>query len=670
MSSTPPATERPTSASPAGSDRAPSLASEHADLLVALDRMLTVGSYYPPGHEKYREVAQAAHRAVARAEGPQGCVAIEVTDTGLNLGASYAPGDGREAKRLHKLLLPLDIALLEIDTAATSEQLHEALVVLKKAQASLSATRTYRTIDITGLPPTVRATSRTLYVKMKHKLAGSGGTRPGIDAFDPNTIPDAALVSTPDGQKLERDFLAIVRGIMMGGDPERLRALAETPVDRISEALGEWIPDAAIRAMKAIIDRLEATNSDPMVLESLVQHAQKALELTGEPTLVELAFEKLRVEREVKHEARPLLESRPKPKSGRRQPVVYTMTRAQLGVLVDEVTAQIRVIPDLNAQTNADCLGICCRILAGGPSPELAGHVTELMHALVGDERNTTQDLEVARDALRSAFATGWNDGTADLARSLLEPLRVVRPERLSWMWMATWEGLLERRQKEAAWPFLVNDLLLGMTWTDETGRLQLLAELTALDVRDRGDLLARLEALPALREKRAVFDLLDVPAPLLFPLYRLLLRSSLSEELGPRLLERLRSQPPHPLVTQLLAMMGPWDRGQLRLYQAMLDQGVVERVTPALADAAGRYLRAVITRLDDTELELPWVPGAISWLSRLRPQAAVEILRDVVEERRWLFIPVWPADCREAAREALERLKGTSPDTDQGAGA
>jgi len=656
-----PPTTNPT-AMPIAGTPAPSLATEHADLLVAIDRMLTVGSYYPPGHERYREVAVAAHRAIARAEGPQGGVAIEVTEAGLNLGVSFAPADGREAKRLHKLLLPLDIALLEIDAAATAEQLHEALVVLKKAQSSLSATRTYRTVDISGLPPTVRATSRTLYVKMKHKLVGSGGTRPNVDAFDPNTIPDAALVSTPEGQKLERDFLAVVRGIMLGGDPDRLRRLAETPVDRISEALGEWIPDEAIRAMKAIIDRLAETNSDPMVLDSLVQHAKKALALTGDAAAVELTFERLRREREAKGESRPLLEKRPQPKRGHRQQVVFTMTRAQLGELVDEVGSQLRNIPDLNASTNADCLGICCQILARSPSPELARHVTELMQALVGNERQTDQDLGVARDALRTAFAGGWSDGAADLARSLLEPLRVVRPDKLGWFWMATWEGLLDARQKEAAWPFLVNDLLLGVTWNDDAGRLQLLAELHAVDVRDRGDLLARLEALPALREKKAVYEILDTPAPLLFPIYRLLMRSSLSEEFGPRLLERLRSRPPHPLVAQLLAMMGPWDRGHLRLYQAMLDQGVAERVTPGLAEAAGRYLRAVITRLEDGELSLPWVPGAISWLSQLRPQAATEILRDVVEERRWLFMPVWPAECREAAREALERLKGTAP--------
>ena len=237
--------------------------------------MLTVGSYYPPGHEKYREVAAAAHRAVVRAVGPQGvCRASRSTEPGLTMGLSFAPADSREAKRLHKLLMPLDVALLEIDTAATAEELHEALLVLKKA-----AVRTGR---VAHLPHHRRDGAAGLGARdQPHalredapQLVGSGGTRPNIDAFDPNTIPDAMLVATPDGQQLEREFLAVVRGIMTGGDPSELQQLHDTPIDKITQALGEWIPDAAIRAMKDIIDRLAETNSDPMVLESLVGHAQ------------------------------------------------------------------------------------------------------------------------------------------------------------------------------------------------------------------------------------------------------------------------------------------------------------------------------------------------------------------------------------------------------------
>ena len=96
------------------------------------------------------------------------------------------------------------------------------------------------------------------------------------------------------------------------------------------------------------------------------------------------------------------------------------------------------------------------------------------------------------------------------------------------------------------------------------------------------------------------------------------------------------------------------YDSGQFKLYQAMLDQGVNEEVVPALEDAAFRYLKAIITRLEDAELEASWIPRAIVWLGRLNARRAEDVLRDIVSERKWLVIPVWPKAAREAARAGL----------------
>jgi hypothetical protein len=106
--------------------------------------------------------------------------------------------------------------------------------------------------------------------------------------------------------------------------------------------------------------------------------------------------------------------------------------------------------------------------------------------------------------------------------------------------------------------------------------------------------------------------------------------------------------------------MMGEYDRANLRLYQAMLDQGVALRVDPQLDDLAGRHIRGIITRLADHELSLPWVPGAISWLAELPVSGTEQILRAIVTEKRWGMIPVWPEPCRVAAREGLARLAAT----------
>lgn len=310
--------------------------------------------------------------------------------------------------------------------------------------------------------------------------------------------------------------------------------------------------------------------------------------------------------------------------------------------------------------TNTDRLAACTRILASEERPEFEAEVVRMTRELIADPGFGERDLVVARDALRTIFRTGWNGRTALRARALLEPIREHHLDRLGWLWLSTWEGLLDPVHKEAAWPLLVDDLLAGMTWDDPDARLQLLVELSDVLVGERLDLLVRLEALPTLRAHVVSADVLDAPAPVLYPVYRLILRSSLSGTFAKRLVVRLAEQQPHPLVTQLLAMSGEYDRADMRLYQAMLDQGVGTQLDPQLADLAGRHIRAIITRLADDELSLPWVPGAITWMAELPVSGVEQILRAIIAEKRWGMIPVWPEACREAARDGLERLEAS----------
>ena len=70
----------------------------------------------------------------------------------------------------------------------------------------------------------------------------------------------------------------------------------------------------AILSIKDILNSLAKTNSDPMMFESLISHAQSALEMTGDAELVELIFERLRKDTNIPKKTKPLLASRPSPR--------------------------------------------------------------------------------------------------------------------------------------------------------------------------------------------------------------------------------------------------------------------------------------------------------------------------------------------------------------------
>ena len=423
------------------------LSAEHTELFLALDRLLSIGSYYTPDHARYQEVARKAHTAICNNLAGATSLAIECTTEGFYVHDIFIEGNQQETRRIYELLDALNIGLLEIQAAATTNDLHEAMTTLKQHQVANAGARDYEEIEIDNLPDTITTTSQSLYVRTKDRTSGPGGTRPRAASADFYVIPDANLVSTPDGQKLEREFLNIISGIMNSGDSTQLMSLDSD--EARDEALRHWVSDSAIRSIKEIMKSLERTNSDPMVLEHLIGHAQSALGLTGDAELVELVFERLRKETGIKGDKpKPLLSNRPKPKKLKNSVVKYTMTPEQMNGIIDELN-EVSVIPDdLLGPSSADCLGICAQVLCGAPADQTAQGICSTIFRILSSQTLTDEDLSVSVSSLTMILKTGSRD-LADMAIPMyFSPLRKFNPRHLGPVWLDVWKSLTNNDHK------------------------------------------------------------------------------------------------------------------------------------------------------------------------------------------------------------------------------
>ena len=93
-----------------------------------------------------------------------------------------------------------------------------------------------------------------------------------------------------------------------------------------------------------------------------------------------------------------------------------------------------------------------------------------------------------------------------------------------------------------------------------------------------------------------------------------------------------------------------------------MLEQGVSEKITPKLQDLGSCLLKATVMNLDPELRHELWVSEAVSWLGRLDAKRAEPALAKILKEKKYFFFPVWPSECRHAAREALEAQENLSP--------
>jgi hypothetical protein len=643
------------------------LAPAHEALLLALDRMLTTGTYYPPGHAQYVAVADQCAEAIAKAMQGQDKIEIEVTAEGLNIGGGSVGKDERCAQRMHELLEPLNQAVMIIYEDVRTEHLHEALATLKDHHKKLVGTRDYQEIEIQGMPETVSVMGRSLYVRT---IGGNGPEEtnsPINEYFDPNLIPDAALVPTPAGQTMEREFLAVVQGLMKCGDRDKLRELAQADDARVSEILGTWVPDHAIKTIKDFLEALEATNSDPMLLQHLIGHAQTALTLTGDPVLVELVFEKLRKENLAKPKKQPLLEKRPKPS---RKPVRFTLSRAELRDLIDLVhaDAELRTDEDIIEPAKTDCLGICVQVLNVAPSQQLSEGIAATLRTVLGGRKLAEVDRRVVTDALIATFKN--NDvETIDLIVSMLS-LRMRRShfKELGPLWLNIWNGMETVREKERVWPYAVNEVLMGLEWVENRQKLEFYQALSSINVSERNDLLLQLETMRSLKEKILAPDLFHAPAPLFYGVHQLLLNSTLAAMHGPQMHQRLSYQKAHPMVAALLDGFTEYDHARRNAYHAILAQGVSNEVVPDLQEVALRHLKGTLSRLPAERRGEPWVADAIRWFGKTGSAKARPVIEKILNEKKWFILPVWPASCRDAARDVLagRSLRDDSKYTDE----
>lgn len=633
----------------------PKLPREFVDMLQSLDRLLSIGSYYQSGHERYQEVAREAFNAVTSAMGPKKALYIECAAEGFWIEDAFLEADAREARRLHEMLEPLNIAEVEIAKNVSAEDLHQAMVVLKQHHSNLGAADSYKEVAIHGLPDTVKTTDRSLYVRTRGRNRGPTGTRDLAEAMgDFHEIPDAMLVDTPEGQSLEREFLNIVGTIMQTGDPTKLKD-AQTDEER-EAIISEWIPDSKVKAIKAILRSLERTNSDPMMLESLIGHAQKALELTGDPMLVEMVFQRLRKEAADRaSSSKLLLENRPKPRNPKKRPIKYTMTTEQLTEIIGGLEEVAEIPDDLVTPAHADALGVCVQVLAVAPTEDLLVGVGQTIYQILSAPELADSTLTVLGDAL-AAVTLIRDESAVDLAVPMFTvPLRRYHPEKLGPAWHQAWKAMGNPEQQERAWPHVVNDILMGMKWEDPAQRFQLYEGISAFDIDPCPSLLDRLEGLQALREEHIEKDIFHAPAPLLYPVHRVLLNCSLGRDHGEHLHERLIHQRANPLADTMLMVMGDFKLGNKAIYNAILIQGMDKAPGKLISEVASRLLRSAIKRLAKDERQVPWLPDAIRWVGRLDPKNSKPILDTILNEKKFFFFPVWPADCREAAQDAID---------------
>ncbi|MGD9548155.1 MAG: hypothetical protein AB7V45_11515 [Candidatus Krumholzibacteriia bacterium] len=655
----------------------PAFHREAAEVLLTIDRLMTVGTYYETGHAKYRAVSRECEAALHAALAARQEVSITLVEGGLAVFGQRFPAGSREARRLYSLMDPLGLALLEIHPGVTADEFLAALAILQERRNALSAATDFEEIRIQGLPPTVSVMTRGLFMRTRNpdlppgadsSPARADGNTADPTAMDPHLIPAELLVQGADLQKCEREFLTIVDGLVKAparslnrdGRPDgrpngRPDGGPDTGPGGDSAATAgkqAWIPPEILGSISEIIAALGGTNSDPLVFEHLIAHAREALKATADAAVVDLLFENMRREVMTQGSARPRLIGASRARKRRNPEPSFTMTAAELVDAYEGLEIPAGPLENPAALDRAGALGLCVLQLQGEPGPDLVEGVRLTINRIVGDRGFGGPERSALAAAVAAIFSREPDEAALTVFEMLWEPLRTMQPHAVGPVWLEVWRRLKPAHRRHV-WPYTVNDILLGLAWRNPLEALALYGQVSRVRASEDARLLYVLESLPALKDGRIGKEVFAPPPPLLFPVLQVLIGSSLSAKLGPPLHDHLLKLQTHPLAVVMLEAAAEYHPGNRVVYQAILEQGVREKLTPRMVELGGRLLTLAILRLPPGSRTEPWLADAVRWLGKLAPRDASDALNRIVTEKKLFVMPAWPKELRLAAEQA-----------------
>jgi hypothetical protein len=621
--------------------------------LKAIDKLLTVGAYYSADHSQYAAVAKESCAQIVQAIGTGRVMAIEITASGMMVRSQLLDPQHRNIRLLHDLLVPLNIARLEISAGLTPADLRQAIAALQEHKLNLGNTEGFQEIRIENLPPTVSTASRSVSTDTGDREEGAHSLDDLLSGFGAGL--DESLTGTAaEDEQLARTFLAIVAQIL-----ENLEQ-AETSRDGKSADSRVAPTSENLQALRVALQRLVEVNPDPQNLVRLIRHAKHALELSRDSRSVDLVFSLLKREVEQFGDWKSHAQEKFEGKARRKPGLSLTALHEALADL--DATESEPVDRDL--PSSGAYLGICLHLLGAGPSAILETNILANLTEALRSRSLSPADLKLCSTAVA---AVAMQDGQAAVDKVLpafTGPLLAARPEYLGKFWGRLW-SVLPPERRTTVWPYLVSDLLqgLGVGQPGVQGKLWLAAG--KIHPKAASRLAPRLNDTAAGIKKEIHPSLLCLPLRRLYPVHLALLKSSFAAEYGPRLHQHLRRHPANPLVEILLKASGDFDAGRIRFYLTLAVQNDIQTIDPKQRRHAAKLIVHHLLKLRTSRRKEPWVMTAIELLGSLEPGIGRTQLHRIRDNRRFFFLRAWPKPCRQLAARLIVQLDSAPADQD-----
>lgn len=295
------------------------------------------------------------------------------------------------------------------------------------------------------------------------------------------------------------------------------------------------------------------------------------------------------------------------------------------------------------------------RILDGAPELDLEPGIERARFLA----ERLGRHAEALKPPSMNALRTGLMQLTAELdavgsdavIAALLSGLRQQRPGAAA-EFLAQWLTDGGEAGQSLLYPHAFHEILLGAR-RGEGPAQNMLHEFVGSYDPDRADVgFARLQRLDAVRLGRLARRFFAPTAPRnLFPALARLVEAVPGSSICTWLLQCMQEDPPEWKGSQGLRALSPHATAVRPIVLSILREDAWQNAAPALIQKLSAHLAKRIETIPPERRQEPWVVSSLEALADLPSSEASALCKRILMERRFIFVPEWPAACRRAAR-------------------
>lgn len=608
-----------------------------------LQRFIKIGIYYPDGHSVADQAASSFIKLLDKVAGDDVIfVRFDLTDVAIFIQDIKLDQALPSVRQFHDLLFSIGISTLEMHRDITVDEMRLLLSKLLVLRSEVQRSRDFRTLEITGMPSTVK-------IRKREFVAGKTG-KGADDQVAQETIDHLLFALTTRGLNDEQ-ILSCRRLLESIPDTLQKRQLAGSDLpsvtwDDVEKLLGR-VAESIHPSDQGKITSPPASHRNVDALTAILRSLEGSAGGVQSRKAIDLLIHQVKGSSENPH-AKDQTVTKPVKSKKRTK-----MTVNRLNQTMTPLKA-VAMPDDLGENSRSEALSVLMQIL--GKKQRLY----------------TSMSLNDAlRDSLRAPLnAHEWHvvvRGTQALIKrldrerfeaALMMILEILRRSEhantLIFLRDICRGGTKE--DFEVCWPFLVNELFTTGTMREPELFQEICSIAGVFAPQDMHKNLPRVERLDALAKKNIVPVVFSPPPAALHPLFVLLLGSSRSRYICDQLISGLKKNPIGWLDKAVVPLMNAASKPHHQFIIDLLKQKLSDKPDNKLQKKGAAIIVEGLPQIQLEQRGEKWVVDTIRSLGRINVPDGRRVLNEILKSKHYLIVPDWPREARKAAGLSLRR--------------